>query len=337
MKRPVFILGSHKSGTSLLRSLLDGCDEFFVVPIEAHFFQYGGYWVDYALRRNWPQPMTNRQIVQRYVQHIKQTNEKSTDASRTSDNVLMGRWDVDAFSRTMYDALDARVAEGDHRALFDLYIEAIHVALHGVAPSKVRFIEKSVENAEFASLLKRLYPEARFLHVVRNPYATLVAIRKHMGRKNYPFLGPAISALRNSYYYLNLNPQIINDYMVMRFEDLVSDPKATMESVAQFIDAKFSDSMLIPTATGRSWSGNSTSGERFTGISTKPLTAWTQALQPLETSLINISFDHVLRHYGYERQDPSGSCYKPGPRERPATYLANRWLWMLSRRSPKLV
>jgi hypothetical protein len=317
--------------------LLDGCDEFFVVPVEAHFFQYGGYWVDYALRRAWPQPLTNRQIVRRYVQHIEHTNKKSADASRTSDNVLSGRWDVNAFARTMYDALDVRVAENNHRALFDLYIEAIHVALYGVPPSKTRFIEKSVENAEFASLLKRLYPGARFVHVMRNPYATLVAIRKHMGRKKYPFLGPAISALRNSYYYLHINPQVIGDYLVVRFEDLVTHPETTMESVARFIDARFSESMLIPTADGRRWPGNSTSGERFSGISTKPLTAWTQAIQPLETTLINNSFDHVLQHFGYNCQDPSGSCYKPGPRERPAAYLANRWLWMLSRRSPKLV
>ena len=38
MENPVFILGSHKSGTSLLRNLLDGISGFFVIPIEAHFF-----------------------------------------------------------------------------------------------------------------------------------------------------------------------------------------------------------------------------------------------------------------------------------------------------------
>lgn len=42
MEKPVFVLGSRKSGTSLLRSLLDGAEGLFVVPCETHFFQRTG-------------------------------------------------------------------------------------------------------------------------------------------------------------------------------------------------------------------------------------------------------------------------------------------------------
>ncbi|MGI8607235.1 MAG: sulfotransferase, partial [Gaiellaceae bacterium] len=54
LKRPVFILGAHKSGTSLLRSLLDATPGFFVLPKEPHFFAYSGRWIDYPLRRRQP-------------------------------------------------------------------------------------------------------------------------------------------------------------------------------------------------------------------------------------------------------------------------------------------
>ena len=37
-KNYVFILGQHKSGSSLLRSLLDGHPDLFVIPVETHYF-----------------------------------------------------------------------------------------------------------------------------------------------------------------------------------------------------------------------------------------------------------------------------------------------------------
>lgn len=42
MNTAIFILGAHKSGTSLVRSLLDGHPDLNVVPIELHFLRHLG-------------------------------------------------------------------------------------------------------------------------------------------------------------------------------------------------------------------------------------------------------------------------------------------------------
>jgi len=39
LKAPIFLLGSHKSETSLLRALLDGHKDLFVFPTETHLFK----------------------------------------------------------------------------------------------------------------------------------------------------------------------------------------------------------------------------------------------------------------------------------------------------------
>ena len=49
MTDPIFLLGSHKSGTSLLRSLLDGHPDLDVLPREAHFFPTHGYASGYSV------------------------------------------------------------------------------------------------------------------------------------------------------------------------------------------------------------------------------------------------------------------------------------------------
>ena len=63
MSRPIFLLGCHKSGTSLLRSLLDGHPDLFVIPIETHFFQATGHWTDYRMRRSWPKRMEREALI----------------------------------------------------------------------------------------------------------------------------------------------------------------------------------------------------------------------------------------------------------------------------------
>jgi len=331
VNRPIFIFGSHKSGTSLLRSLLDGSDELFVVPIEAHFFQYSGFWVDYALRQTLPRQYTFDEWLENLVQYIKHTNQKTLEKSRTSDNVLANVWNEAVFSAELNERAKIPFQQGDFRAMFDIYVEAIHVSLFGIPPSARRFVEKSVENAEFAPLLKRLYPDAYFVHLVRNPYATLVAIRKHITRQRYPVLRNALAALRNSYYYLYQNPLAVENYRVIRYEDLVLHPHQTMQDLADFLDIKFTPALVKPTVLGKPWGGNSTSQKNFNGISTKPLSYWKDEIYPLETQLITRLFHHVIRDYGYTPFSSSGSVYLPMPKENWKVFLANRWLWLQSK------
>jgi protein-tyrosine sulfotransferase len=327
LEKPIFILGSHKSGTSLLRSLLDGAEGLFVIPTEIHFFQYAGFWVDYALRPARPQELTFEQWVQTLVQQVKHVNAEASVVGATGDNILPGRWDVNAFSEYLRTRAVRYFEEKNYQGLLNSYIEALHVSLFREPPVAQRFVEKSVEQAEYAELIHRLYPDAKFLHVVRNPYATLVAIRRHMSQKNrYPFLNKAINALENSYYYLYRNPLLIDEYLILRYEDLVNKPSDTMQKVAEFVGIEFSEMLLKPTTLGVPWTGNSTSGRVFEGISKQPLDAWQDKITPLEIRLVNLLFDHVLRDYGYTQISQSGNVFKPGPGENIKTYLANRFL-----------
>jgi protein-tyrosine sulfotransferase len=327
LKKPIFILGSHKSGTSLLRSLFDGAEGLFVIPTEIHFFQYAGFWVDYALRPARPQELTFEQWIQTLVQHVEHVNTEAFAVGATGDNILPGRWDVSALSDYLRARADRYFEEKNYLGLLNSYVEALHVSLYGKPPVAQRFVEKSVEQAEYAELIHKLYPDAKFLHVVRNPYATLVAIRRHMSQKNrYPFLNKAINALENSYYYLYKNPLLINDYLILRYEDLVNKPNDTMQRVAEFVEIEFGDVLLTPTTLGVPWTGNSTSGRVFEGISKQPLDAWRDKITSLEIRLVNLLFKHVLRDYGYTQISERDNVFKPSPGENVKTYLANRFL-----------
>ncbi len=76
LAQPISILGSHKSGSSLLRRLLDGHPTFFVIPTESYYFQFTGHWVDYGLRYAWPKTMSTSEKIEFLVALTEKKNSQ---------------------------------------------------------------------------------------------------------------------------------------------------------------------------------------------------------------------------------------------------------------------
>jgi len=329
MDDPVFILGSHKSGTSLLRNLLDGVDGFFAIPIELHFFEYSGLWVDYPIRRSLPINPGFEEVKRRIVAAIERSNQGASGNGKFGGDSLVdaGKWDIQRLIAHLDQYGKPAFEKNDLRGFIDAYVEGVHLALRkALPPAGTRFVEKSVENAEFAPLIKKLYPGAKFIHIVRNPYAALVSIRKFKPYKGkFPFLGTYIDALESSYYYAMQNPLSLPDYLVVRYEDLLTDPDGTMHKVATHLDTPFTPVMLNPSALGEEWKGNSMSGVEFKGVSKYPLEAWKSEITPLEIDLVNTQLPHVMREFQYEPVHVSPSPLLPIKGETIKIYLANRF------------
>jgi len=313
-----------------MRNLLDGVSGFFVIPIEAHFFEYTGFWVDYAIRRSLPVELTFEQVLTRIEQAIKKSNQKSGSIGKFGgDSIGTKQWNVEGLLNHLAETGREAFQNKDYRGFIDAYVEAIYLALKGkLPPASIRFVEKTVENAEFAYLLKKLYPHAKFIHIVRNPYAAVVSTRKFKtlnGR--YPYLGTILESLESSYYYAFQNPLSIDDYLVLKYEDLLLETEAQMRQVASFLDIPFEETMLVPTALGEEWKGNSMSGQGFNGVSTYPLTAWKDQITSLEIELVNVLLNHVLDRYRYEKISSKSSPYFPAKGETVRKYFANRFYW----------
>jgi hypothetical protein len=323
LTRPIFLLGSHKSGSSLLRSLLDGHPSLYVIPAETHFFQRTGHWVDYALRPSEPQVLSRDEMIAALVKSVGRKNEGAGRVYGDSD--LSGRIDVAAFKASLEQGpLD------DDRSAFETYVRSLHRAIVGhQLDGRRRIVEKSVENAEHAPTLRRMFPDCRFLHIVRNPYASLVAIRRSKSREGFPNLVRAARALQNSYYNLYRNERALDNYLVITYEELTSDPRATMTRCAEFLDIEFDDVLLTPTLLGEPWAGNSSRGTRFTAVDASPSQSWRSQITDVEIRLVNASLSPVLSRFGYPRLTPRSHWLRPTRREGLTTYVQNRMhLWM---------
>jgi len=214
---PIFILGCTKSGTTLMRNLFDGHPELFVIPTESHFFQNISYWVSYYFRRKKPERANLDKRKDNLISWIEFINNLDNPYA---DGFTKNKWNMKAFIETM-----KAEKVSDVRSLSDLYVKAIYKSLFNKDYKKsIRFVEKSVENTEFAFDWLKIYPEARFIHILRNPYSNLVAIRKFLSIKksrSFPILKSAVYAMYNSYYHLFKNRRLIKNYKVIKYEDLL--------------------------------------------------------------------------------------------------------------------
>ncbi len=321
MKKPVFILGCSKSGTSLLRNLLDGHPDLFVVPTEAHFFQRTKYWVTYSFRRTKPETLSFDAKKERLIKWIEIVN---TTEDTVSDAFTKNRWNLQLAAQIISDSRPK-----SNRELLDIYMKAMYQALYGqMLPSTKRIVEKSVENAEFATELKRFYPDAVFLHIVRSPYSNLTALRKYTqyAQKTsfFPYLKNSVLAMYNSYYFLYKNREIIDGYKTIRYEDILTKPEDTMKKVAEYLGIPFCQSLLKPTMFSESWHGNSSSKTKFSSISAKNLNRWRTEITALEIWVVNHFFDFVIRDFNYQPETNRGGLYRLQKAELPKTYIQNR-------------
>ena len=329
MNKPIFILGCHKSGTSLLRNLLDGTPGLFTIPVESHFLEIAGFWIYYALRKQNPHTVSFEHLLTRLRQMFEKSNEKSIAATRFGgDSLGSGGWNIERLLNHLEVKGRSAFEQKDYPTFFRVYFEAIHLSLKGSLPAPdIRYVEKSVENAEYAAWLKKVFPDASFIHIVRNPYAVLVSIRKfRMLQGRYPFLGNILDGIEYSFYTAQSNPLFVENYIVIRYEELILDTETKMKEIASFLGLSFDPGMLVPTALGEQWQGNSMTGEAFSGISPQPVTGWQKSIHPLEIHLVNKRLSHCLTAFNYQPIQLDGSPLRLVKGENIRTFIANRFL-----------
>jgi hypothetical protein len=317
--RPVIILGIHKSGTSLVRSLLDGAPGLAVLPRETHFFERLGFGVAYPLRPAAPAPSTEADFLRRVSSALE---EEPSDTNQFSDSAGFPGYDLRRFLDSWPNGVGST---GD---LYRRYIETLWLSASGTDVGSRRIVDKCVTYLEYGELLMNLFPGANLVQVVRNPYATLVAYRRYRVQFDgvYPDLRRIGQALAYSYYWMSRLRRVVSSFTVIRYEELVSEPARVMQAVAGSIDVPYVESMLHPTLLAAPWSGNSTSGAAFAGISQERLEAWRREIAPAEAYSVNRALPETFwDEMGYEPlQVTRRRALRPTRGEHLRAYLAAR-------------
>lgn len=253
-RRPVFIVGAHRSGTTLVRDLLDDHPALVVLPAE------GGFLTGFA-RRLERVPAAERagcmarEWLRRTVNPINQPpfwllGRSAPDASPYVDFArrILAWWSI------VHDALDGTAPAP---------LVAVALAWAGTRlgprPAGVRplaglhaWVEKTPTQERFLPRLRAAFPMARLIHVVRDPHDTFASRKAIEARAGLPFrTARALREIARSYAVALRNTRASDDaYFLLRCEDLLHDPDRLTRDLAAFLDIEWQPSLLRPSVAG---------------------------------------------------------------------------------------
>lgn len=287
---PIFILGIHKSGTTLLRSLFDNNKNFSVVPIEMHYFKHFNFPYEYSLTIKKKNQNTINQSVSKLIEEYNQKSNSYSDNSQYY-NDRKDELNSICFSESALDS-------NNFVKLCNFLIEQ-----DSEVQSTKYVIEKSVDNLEYAEILSQMFPNAKFIHIIRNPYANFFALKQYLSinTNQTPPLGELISPLKyNAKYFFRLK-KTLNNYKVITYEQLITDTEETMRDLCKFLSIEFNDNMLIPTQNGNIWEGNSMMKTKFTGISNLNKNAWKFYISKKESDCISENLKELISEFKFDK------------------------------------
>jgi hypothetical protein len=210
-RRPApFIVGVTRSGTTLLRLMLDSHPKL-AIPPETHFLPQ-------LLRLVEKPGMKPTRLARRIASH-----------RRWDDFDIDHKELAQAFrERPQLDATNAA------RAFYELYARK---------QGKPRWGDKTPGYQIRMLRLKKALPEAKFIHVIRD--GRDVALSQARKASDPTPLDVAGRRWKSRVLKTRLRARRIpDDYMEVRYEDLILDTEATLRRICRFIDLRFHPAML---------------------------------------------------------------------------------------------
>ena len=291
-ERPVFICGHPKSGTSLVRSLLNSHPQLIVYPEETSFFRR---YLPKAQGLGLDQKLA---LADQFLIHIFEWNQ--TDPPPHQAGFLDRDYSEISFE-AVRQAMRQMVGEG-YRHDGDILsgaILAFGLVSSQLTEQAVHWVEKTPFNEYYVEQMLNWWPEALFIHVVRDPRDNYVSYqRKHPEWSIRTF---AESWLHSTQSGLAYQKKLGSDrYWVLRYEQLIQSPEEVLKAICQFLGILDQPSLKMPTRGGKAWQGNSMFADQFKRISASPGGRWKKSMSVDDLVLLEGLTRSDMLRTGYE-------------------------------------
>lgn len=173
---------------------------------------------------------------------------------------------------------------------------------------KIRWGEKSPQNAQHLQALAKLYPKARFIHMIRDGRDTAASFHRRWQRT------PELTIYRWKKIVEEGRAQgkgLGDRYMELKYEEITQNPERWMKEICRFLDVEFSDRVLISTQPQKE---NQVKGGGIVANSGR----WRRYFQQEEIKRLETISGAYLESVGYP------ILYEPGNQD-PNNYKVKYW------------
>jgi hypothetical protein len=295
-RRPVFICGAHRSGTTVVRDMLDNHPALAVLPAEGSFFtnvessllrQPQRQWLE-SLGCEWLRRLANPIHLEPYWLLGPSSEERSPYVEFA--RALMAWWPL----------VEERMsAIASSWPLVAVALAYAHCTYGFHAHSRLeRWVEKTPTNERFLERLRSEFQGAKLIHVVRHPFAVYASHKYY-----YQQVGQMSRNAKRVLRDLGLSYQVAleqscgrgsDHYLLIRYEDLLESTNATVHRLAAFLDIEPLPILMQPTAAGLPVASNTSFGTdavpgRLNSIHHRWTTTLTRSDRELLTAIVGES------------------------------------------------
>lgn len=282
-KPPVFIVGAGRSGTTLLRLILNAHSALHCGPEDQLAIRHLFEWCRWDMSPEiFVRELFNYWTVAGRLVDLWEISEREDDileAVRASDK------DFSTWIQVTWKFLLKNCASEGHRCC----MKTPHYVFH-------------------LNLLKRLFPDLKVIHLIRDGRDVIHSfltgpLRWHINPPNYCY---------GAYYWKNCNRagerfgiNYPENYLRIRFEDLLTDARSVVLNVCRFIGESFEEQMLNYHQNNKELRlipENEKSWHKKTGepIDRTNIYKWKKCLSDHDIWTFQIVAGDVLRENGYE-------------------------------------
>ena len=215
---PLFVVGMPRCGTKLLRAILNAHPSISIIGFETEFLPY---WVI-----NWERfgDLGDRHQFKKFYQSCLTL----PFFVYLKDEGLV----VDA--EMWYEMCDDYSPSGVFEALARVHL--------GLSPStNIIWGDKSPSYLTHIALLKRLYPEARFIHIIRDVRDYCLSINRAWGKN---MIRAAQRWSDDVACAQSVGSRLGLDYLELKYETLVRSPESTVRNIFDFLAIPFIGDVL---------------------------------------------------------------------------------------------
>lgn len=238
-QRPVFICGVHRSGTTLVRDLLDGHPALTVLPSEGSYLTSLEPRIRQMSHKKY-QSFLGQEWLRRLANPINQPPYwllgRSTAVSSPYVHFVRNfiTWQAVTDKRLYRQA-----------AFNPLIAVVLSYAAAGGEITATQWVDKTPTNERFLKKIWSQLPEARIIQVIRDPVAVMVSRKRMEPALNLrAFLRDITGSFRVAYEQSRIAD---SRYLLLRYEELCAEPESIIKRLSGFLGIDMEPSLLQPT------------------------------------------------------------------------------------------
>ena len=289
-QQPVFICGAARSGTTLLRDLLDGHPQIVVIPNESGFYR--------TVERELSALRSDRhcsylgarwagRLAARPPHWLLGSSTPRNSPYVTFASEYAGWWLAPQRRK------EARISSWPLAAFALAYAQRLGAGR--LSPRVAKWVEKTPGNERCMARIWQDFPAAKVIQIVRRPEAVL-ASAKHMTTHRWSrrrTLTHVLGEMAPSYSIAAQSRETLPDdrYCLIKYEDLTAEPEAVMSRVSKFLEIEFMPSLLQPTVAGRPAINNSSFATSRPDLR--------EVLDPIDRAVLTVAIARQAAKLGY--------------------------------------